>query len=122
MMPEEDASQPRAAREGTPVCLPDTSCLIHLDRIDRLDLLSLLYDDIRVPPAVEDEFGGAPGTVQTTSRPPNRPLVTLLRRTVDRGEAEVIALATDRQDAHVILDDAAARTEVKDLGRQKILV
>lgn len=97
-----------------PVCLPDTSCLIHLSRIDRLGLLRVLYDDIRIPPAVHDEYGDVPKGVEVTS-PTNVPLVRLLRRTVDAGEAEVIALGTELDNAHVILDDAAARTEATDL-------
>jgi predicted nucleic acid-binding protein len=97
-----------------PVCVPDTSCLIHLERIDRLDLLRALYDDLRIPPAVRDEYGGLPEGIELTDAP-NPPLVHLLRRTVDAGEAEVIALGTDLDAAHVVLDDAAARAEARDL-------
>ncbi len=97
-----------------PVCVPDTSCLIHVERIDRLDMLHALYDDIRIPPAVRDEYGGVPDGIALTDSP-SRPLVHLLRRTVDAGEAEVIALATELDAAHVVLDDAAARTEARDL-------
>jgi hypothetical protein len=97
-----------------PVCVPDTSCLIHLERIDRLDLLRTLYDDLRIPPAVRDEYGGLPEGMEITEAP-NPPLVHLLRRTVDAGEAEVIALGADLDAAHVVLDDAAARAEARDL-------
>ena len=78
-----------------PVCVPDTSCLIHLERIDRLDLLHALYDDLRIPPAVRDEYGGVPEGIALTDSP-SRPLVRLLHRTVDAGEAEVIARGTSR--------------------------
>jgi len=98
-----------------PICLPDTSCLIHLARIDRLGLLRALYDDLRIPPAVRDEYGGVPDGIALADAP-SRPLIRLLRRTVDAGEAEVIALGTDVDGAHVVLDDAAARTEATDLG------
>lgn len=98
-----------------PVCLPDTSCLIHLDRIDRLNLLRALYDDIHIPPAVRDEFGELP-TGTELAHHSNSPLVRLLRRTVDKGEAEVIALGTELDPAHVILDDAAARSDAKELN------
>ena len=97
-----------------PVCVPDTSCLIHLERIDRLDLLRTLYDDLRIPPAVRDEYGGVPDGIALVDSP-SRPFVRLLRRTVDAGEAEVIALGTDLDAAHVVLDDAAARAEARDL-------
>lgn len=98
-----------------PICLPDTSCLIHLERIGRLDLLRALYDEIRIPPAVRDEYGDVPGGIDLADVS-NRPLVHLLRRTVDAGEAEVIAMGTELDDAHVVLEDAAARTEAIDLG------
>lgn len=38
----------------------DTSCLIALDAIERLDILSGLYDDVLVPSAVVAEFGRRP--------------------------------------------------------------
>jgi len=97
------------------VCLPDTSCLIHLERIGRLDLLHSLYDDIRIPPAVQDEYGGVPEGMQVVSVS-STALAQLLHRTVDAGEAELIALATETNTAHVILDDRAARREADDLG------
>ena len=97
------------------VCLPDTSCLIHLERIDRLDLLRSLYDDIRIPPAVRDEYGGVPEGMEVTPVS-STALVQLLRRTVDAGEAELIALSTETDEAHLILDDRAARREADDLG------
>lgn len=96
------------------LCFPDTSCLIHLERIERLDLLQALYDDLHVPPAVRDEFGRVPEgfAVEEVSSPG---LVRLLRRTLDAGESEVIALGMRFGEAHLILDDGAARREAKDL-------
>ena len=65
---------------------PDTSCLIHLGRIGRLDLLRALYADLRIPPAVRDEFGRVPDGIEVV--PASSPaLIRLLRRTVDAGEA-----------------------------------
>jgi predicted nucleic acid-binding protein len=97
-----------------PLCLPDTSCLIHLERIEHLDLLHGLYEEVRIPPAVRTEYGGVPEGIDVASAP-NPALIHLLRRTVDAGEAELIALGTEL-DGHVVLDDAAARTEARDLG------
>ena len=96
-------------------CFPDTSCLIHLERIERLDLLQALYDDLRVPPAVRGEFGSVPEGFAVEAVQ-SQGLVRLLRRTLDAGEAEVIALGMHFDDVHLILDDAAARREAKDLG------
>lgn len=94
--------------------LPDTSCLIHLERIDRLDLLYALYDEFRIPPAVRDEFGRVLEKFELVSVE-NRALVHKLRNTLDAEEAELIALALESEHAHVVLDDAAARAVAKDL-------
>ena len=96
------------------ICLPDTSCLIHLERIERLGLLQSLYDDLRVPPAVREEFGRMPEGIALEDAV-NSGLVRLLRKTLDAGEAEVIALGMHFDEAHLILDDAAARREAKEL-------
>ena len=39
-----------------PIVVSDTSALLNLGRIGRLDLLSALYDYIVIPPAVEQEL------------------------------------------------------------------
>lgn len=96
-----------------PCALPDTSCLIHLERIGRLDLLYALYDEFRIPPAVRDEFGRVPKEVDVVPVE-NRSLVQELRNTLDAGEAELIALALESKPVHVILDDAAARAKAKE--------
>jgi predicted nucleic acid-binding protein len=51
------------------VCLSDTSCLIHLERIEQLDVLRALYDDIRIPPAARDEFGRVPDGIDVAPTP-----------------------------------------------------
>lgn len=101
------------------VCLPDTSCLIHLERIDRLDLLRALYDEIRIPPAVRDAYGGVPKGVDVVPVS-NSALTHRLRHAVDAGEAEVIALGTETDDPHVVLDDRLARREAADRGLTRI--
>lgn len=37
----------------------DSTCLIGLERINRLDLLPVVFDPIVIPPEVEREFGGS---------------------------------------------------------------
>ena len=60
------------------------------------------------------EYGDAPKGIEVASAPEEM-LVRLLRRTVDAGEAEVIARATELDNSHAILDDAAARREASEL-------
>jgi predicted nucleic acid-binding protein len=102
------------------VLLADTSPLISLDACNQLDLLRKLYTTVVVPRAVELELsvGGATGLpkgltrahrrwikVRTLSTPPLPALVAAL----DRGEAEVIALALEISSPLVLLDETAAR-------------
>ena len=95
-----------------PCALPDTSCLIHLERVDRLSLLYTLYDEFRIPTAVRDEFGRAPDGFDVVPVQ-DRSLVQKLQSTLDAGEAELIALALESENVHIILDDAAARARAK---------
>ncbi len=91
----------------------DSTCLIGLERIGRLDLLEALFDPVIVPPGVKQEFGGAHQwlTVQT---PANVALVASLRMLVDDGEAEAIALAYEKR-CRIILDDQHARSVARRL-------
>jgi hypothetical protein len=82
----------------------NTSPILNLAIIDRLDLLRQQFAQIQIPPAVLDELkidGDRPGSqpiqaaivagwiqVQSVS---NQPLVQLLRQTLDGGEAEALA-------------------------------
>lgn len=92
----------------------DSSCLIGLERIGRLDLLPALYDPIIAPPEVAHEFGTPLPWLHIES-PNNQALVTALRVNLDKGESEAIALAYER-DLLVILDDLPARSIAKSIG------
>ena len=101
------------------VIIADSSPLISLAIIEKLELLPQLYQQVMAPPAVWDEVtvlgAGLPGS-QAVSQlkwlevqaplPTNlEPLSILL----DRGEAEAIALAKSISNSIVLLDDAQAR-------------
>lgn len=92
----------------------DSTCLIGLERIARLDLLPVLFDPVLIPPVVEREFGHPLGWLGVEA-PANRALVTSLRILVDDGEAEAIALAYERE-CRIILDDRHARSVARSMG------
>jgi predicted nucleic acid-binding protein len=92
----------------------DSTCLIGLERIGRLDLLTALLDPILAPPTVIAEFGSQPAWL-TAAAPTNTGTVAALNITVDVGEAEDIALAHERR-CRIILDDRKARTVAVRLG------
>lgn len=118
---------------GTPVVISDSSTLIHLSAIGRLALLKEFFGRVVVPPAVWQEVvergAGRAGVaeVEAASREgwietrdvTNEVLLRLLRRDLDRGEAEVIALAVEYQADLVLLDESEARQIAGTFGLRK---
>ncbi len=96
----------------------DSTCLISLERIGALDILPVLFQPIFIPPEVEREFG-VPVPWLRLEKPVNTALTASLGLLVDKGEAEVIALAKER-DIRVILDDQQARAIAADLNLRVI--
>ncbi len=94
--------------------VPDSSCLISLERIDQLHLLPALYRPVVSPPEVQREFGIRLPWLQLEA-PSDKTLVAALGLLVDEGEAEAIALACERS-WRVALDDRRARSVATRLG------
>jgi predicted nucleic acid-binding protein len=106
-----------------PLVISDASTLIHLAAIGRLGLLKEFYEKVVVPPSVwrevvEEGKGRAGGVEVERARREgwigveviaDTPLVQLLYRDLDAGEAEVIALAVDRRADLVLMDESDAR-------------
>jgi uncharacterized protein len=113
-----------------PDAVSDSSPLIHLAKIEALELISRLYSRILIPPAVwrevVEESDGRPGAVEmeravaagwmVKQATKNETLVIALRQTLDNGEAEAIALATELHPESVLLDDKLARQMARRLG------
>lgn len=86
----------------------NSTCLIGLERIERLDILPQVFSSITTPTAVSTEVGFEADWL--TVRPvQNLALVATLKTQVDEGEAEAIALAMELEDVFLILDDRKAR-------------
>ena len=114
------------------IVVSNTSPIINLAAIDRLDLLQRLYRKLLIPGAVYEEIAVVgseqPGAeeVQTqdwieTREVADRALVAALSAELDAGEAEAIALAVEQHAALVLLDerrgrDAAARLRIRFIG------
>ena len=97
----------------------NSTCLIGLERIQRLDILPQLFSPIVIPPAVQAEVG-ITETWLTVVAVQNQAVVATLKTQVDDGEAEAIALALESGDVFVILDDLAARRVATQLGLKVI--
>lgn len=101
----------------------DSSTLIHLAAIDRLDLLREFYREVVAPEAVWRESVlqrvGRPGVERieeakregwiTVEPITEKPLRLSLTQELDEGEAEVLTLAIERQATLVLLDETEAR-------------
>jgi predicted nucleic acid-binding protein len=101
------------------VVIADTTPLISLSVIGHLHILESLYGKVLIPPAVEDELffskSGRPGFIEVMRPvwidviPLRAPKRANLLADLDRGEAEVIALALERNADLIILDERLAR-------------
>lgn len=116
-----------------PGAVADSSTLISLAVIGRLELLREFHGKILVPPAVWREVvlegRGKPGAAEVEEAeqagwievvsPENRDLVKLLERELDEGEAEAIALAVECGAEVIFLDESEARriAEIYDIPR-----
>lgn len=106
-----------------PLVISDSSILIHLARIERLPLLEKIFGKITVPPnvwfEVVEKGSGRAGVAEICQArelgwiavvsPQHDALLRLLTRELGAGEAEVIALAVERQADLVLLDEWEAR-------------
>lgn len=92
----------------------NSTCLIGLERIGRLNVLRELFEPVMVPPKVQEEFGKSVDWLQVLP-PKKADLVQVLSAIVDEGEAEAIVLAIE-QNCLLILDDRKARRWAKSLG------
>ncbi len=86
----------------------NSTCLIGLERIERLDILPQVFSTVTIPTAVSTEVGLSADWL-TVRSVQNLAVVATLKTQVDEGEAEAIALAMELGDVFVILDDRKAR-------------
>lgn len=96
------------------IIVSDSTCLIGLERVGKLNILPALFDSVMIPPEVEREFGSNFDWLKVENLS-NRQIVAILELVVDAGEAEAIALASEKN-CLLISDDKQARTAAKRLG------
>ncbi|MCH8569692.1 MAG: DUF3368 domain-containing protein [Balneolales bacterium] len=93
----------------------DASCLILFNKIGSLDLLNQVFGKILITDTVAKEFGHSiPEWIQV--RPPNSILQKGLLNILDAGEASAITLATELDDALLIIDESKGRKVAKKMG------
>jgi predicted nucleic acid-binding protein len=111
--------------DGVRTVVSNTTPLIALSLVDQLPILRDLYQEILIPPAVHEEVmrgGTRAGVAELKSSPWIRvaelrdPGRADLLSDLDRGEAEVIALALESTAEAAILDEKLARRHARRLG------
>lgn len=98
------------------VVISDTSCLIALTNIGRLELLRELFGNVIVTPTVHQEFGEElPDWFQVIA-PESTAILLELEARLDAGEASAIALALQLEGATLIIDELKGRRAATLLG------
>lgn len=108
------------------IVVSDTSPILNLARIGRLELLASLYKQVLIPPAVLRELAVSravlPGIdVASVSwiileTPKDRDRVQELCEVLDAGEAEAIVLAVECQAELLLVDERRGRRMAEALG------
>ena len=91
------------------IVIADTSTLIIFQKIDEFDILKKMYDEVAVTKEIVDEFGEALPEWFLIEEVSNKTYQTLLETQVDLGEASAIALAIEKKNSLLNLDDLKAR-------------
>ena len=109
------------------IVVSDSSPLIALSSVDRLDLIQLIFDTVIIPVSVRDEVMGTaakiavelPSFIRVEPVAAEVP-VRFLKLNLHAGESEAIALALERGIQGIILDDKQARETADELGLKVI--
>jgi predicted nucleic acid-binding protein len=107
----------------------NTSPILNLAIVGQLSLLRGQFDEVWIPPAaieelrVKEDLPGCQAVREAmeagwlqVKEVADRALVQALRRDLERGEAEAIALAVQMKAAPVLLDEREGRKAAKSLG------
>lgn len=97
------------------IIVSDTSCLILLDKIDRVELLKSIFGNITITQIVANEFGKVIPDFIHIENPKDIIYQKILESYLDPGEASAIALVLEKDDCLLIIDEHKGRREAKHL-------
>lgn len=105
------------------IVVSDTSPLTYLHQIGRFALLSALYDQVIIPPAVQRELKEAPQLHEDLDwsrlrvvEPKSLDAVASLAESLGPGEAEAIIVASELRADLLLIDEADGRVVAKRMG------
>lgn len=102
------------------IIISDTSCLIALSRINKLEILQKLFTTIITTPEVKAEFGAPLPAWVTISEVKDLDRKLELETLLDKGEASSIALALEVPQSILIIDEKKGRKIARSLNIQII--
>lgn len=98
------------------IIISDASCLIALTKIDKLDILKDLYQEIIITKEVYNEFGGSLPIWILISEVKDKQKQDELEKRLDKGEASSIALALEIGNSTLIIDEIKGRKIAQSLN------
>ena len=100
------------------IIVSDTSCLILLHKIGRLDILKSVFGKIIITSVIAKEFNEELPDFVEIQDPEDNNYQKILESFLDTGEASAIALAIEIVDCLLIIDEVKGRREAKSLQMQ----
>ncbi|GAA4457504.1 DUF3368 domain-containing protein [Nibrella saemangeumensis] len=97
------------------VVIADTSCLIVLRKINRLDLLQNLFGSITITRTIAAEYKLPLPNWIVVAQPVETETFLYLTGRLDAGESEAIALAAETQDSLLVIDEHKGKAVAKQL-------
>jgi predicted nucleic acid-binding protein len=113
--PKTDSPESQGSLQNK-VIISDTTCLIGLANIGRLDILREMYRSVLVTPEVASEYGDPLPDWITVQAVSDHHKITAFNKFIDLGESSAIVLALETGNAVLIVDDRRARQFALGLG------
>ncbi|MBN1925253.1 MAG: DUF3368 domain-containing protein [Prolixibacteraceae bacterium] len=98
------------------IIVSDTSCLILLDKLGKVNILQSLFGTITITEIIADEFGKTIPEFFSIENPKDKNYQKILESFLDSGEASAIALAIEKEECLLIIDEYKGRREARNLG------
>ena len=97
------------------IIVSDTSCLILLHKIGLIPLLKSLFGKVTITSTIAAEFGNTLPDFINIEDPEDKIYQKILEGFLDSGEASAIALALEKEDCLLIMDESKGRREARQL-------
>jgi len=98
------------------VIIADSSGLIALSNIGELQLLHQVYEQITITPEIESEFGESLPNWIMVEEVIDKKKISILELELDKGESSAVALAIEKENSLLIIDEKKGRSVAKKMG------